>query len=141
MFMKFHLDIVTVEKPIFSGIVKKIQISGSEGDMGIYPGHVQLLSIIKPGIIHIFHINQKEECLYVSGGVLEVQPSIVSILADIAIRGTELDKKRALEARKQAKKYLKNKSKFKNKEDVLLNIAKSIAQLRVLEIIDKFKNR
>ncbi|WP_226856640.1 F0F1 ATP synthase subunit epsilon [Buchnera aphidicola] len=139
MSMDFYLDIVSVEKRIFSGLVNKIQVSGSEGDMGIYPGHTQLLSIIKPGIVYIFHKNNTEECIYISGGILEIQPSIISILADIAIRGVDLDRARILETKKQAEEYFKNQDKKIKKDDLLLQISKEIAKLRVLEIMDKFK--
>ncbi|WP_343154263.1 F0F1 ATP synthase subunit epsilon [Buchnera aphidicola] len=137
--MDFYLDIVSVEKRIFSGLVKKIRVSGSEGEMGVYPGHSQLLSIIKPGIIYIFHQDQTEEYLYISGGILEIQPSIISILADIAIRGSDLDRKRILEAKKQAEEYFKNQDNTMKKDDLLIQISKEIAKLRVLEMMDKFK--
>lgn len=137
--MNFYLDIVSVEKRIFSGLVEKIRVSGSEGEMGIYPGHAQLLSIIKPGIIYIFHKNKTEECLYISGGILEIQPSIISILADIVIRGIDLDRSRILAAKKQAEEYFNNQDKNIKKDDLIVQISKEIAKLRVLEIMDKFK--
>ncbi|CAL4326079.1 F0F1 ATP synthase subunit epsilon [Buchnera aphidicola] len=137
--MHFYLDVVSVEKRIFSGLVKKIRVSGSEGELGIYPGHVQLLSIIKPGIIHIFHDDGREECIYISGGILEVQPSIVSILSDVAIRAIDLDKESVLQAKKNAEKNIQNKNVQINKNEMLLEISKQIAKLRVLEMMDKFK--
>ncbi len=137
--MNFYLDIVSVEKCIFSGLVKKIRVSGSEGELGIYPRHAQLLSIIKPGIVYISHEDNKEECLYISGGILEVQPSIVSILADIAIRATDLDRGQILKAKKHAEENMKNKHIKMKKDDILLAISKEIAKLRVLDIMDKFK--
>ncbi|QIQ41638.1 MAG: F0F1 ATP synthase subunit epsilon [Buchnera aphidicola (Microlophium carnosum)] len=138
--MNFYLDIVSVKKRIFSGFVKKIQVSGSEGELGIYPGHTQLLSIIKPGIIYIVHKeDKKEECIYISGGILEVQPSIVSILADVAIRAIDLDRKRVLQTKNNAEECIKNENMKNKKDDVLLRISKEIAKLRVLEIMDKFK--
>lgn len=137
--MHFYLDIVSVEKRIFSGLVNKIQVSGSEGEMGIYPGHTQLLSIIKPGRIYISHKNTTEEFLYISGGILEIQPSVVSILADIAIRGVDLDRARILEAKKQAEERFKNQDKKIKKNDLLRQISQEIAKLRVLEIMNKLK--
>ncbi|QCI22481.1 F0F1 ATP synthase subunit epsilon [Buchnera aphidicola] len=138
--MDFYLDIVSVKKRIFSGIVKKIRVSGSEGELGIYPGHTQLLSIIKPGIVYISHkLDKKEECLYISGGILEVQPSIVSILADVVIHGVDLDRNRILKTKKNAEKYIKNKDIKINRDDTLLQISKEIAKLRVLEMMDKLK--
>ncbi|WP_172599344.1 F0F1 ATP synthase subunit epsilon [Buchnera aphidicola] len=138
MFMNFYLDIVSLEKRIFSGEVKKIRVSGSEGELGIYPGHVQLLSIIKPGMIYIFHKDKKEECIYISGGILEVQPNTVSVLADTAIRAIHLNRENILKAKKEAEENIDNNIKMK-KNDILLKISKEIAKLRVLEMMDKFK--
>ncbi|MCU4137193.1 F0F1 ATP synthase subunit epsilon [Buchnera aphidicola (Sitobion miscanthi)] len=138
--MNFYLDVVSVKKRIFSGFVKKIRVTGSEGELGIYPGHTQLLSIIKPGIVYISHkIDKQEECIYISGGILEVQPSIVSILADVAIRAVDLDRKRILKTKKNAEEYMKNVDLKIKKDDILLKISKEIAKLRVLEMMDKFK--
>ncbi|QCI21912.1 F0F1 ATP synthase subunit epsilon [Buchnera aphidicola (Lipaphis pseudobrassicae)] len=136
--MNFYLDIVSLEKRIFSGEVKKIRVSGSEGELGIYPGHVQLLSIIKPGMIYIFHKDKKEECIYISGGILEVQPNTVSVLADTAIRAIHLNRENILKAKKEAEENIDNNIKMK-KNDILLKISKEIAKLRVLEMMDKFK--
>jgi len=138
--MNFYLDVVSVKKRIFSGFVKKIRVSGSEGELGIYPRHTQLLSIIKPGIVYITHeLDQKEECIYISGGILEVQPSIVSILADVAIRAIDLDRNRILKTKKNAEENIKNENIKIKKDDILLQISKEIAKLKVLEIMDKFK--
>nr|WP_261979476.1 F0F1 ATP synthase subunit epsilon [Buchnera aphidicola] len=140
MFMDFYLDVVSVKKRIFSGFVKKIQVSGSEGELGIYPGHTQLLSIIKPGIVYIVHKeNAKEECIYISGGILEVQPTVVSILADVAIRAVDLNRERILKTKKDAEEHIKKKDIKIKKDDILLQISKEIAKLRVLEMMDKFK--
>lgn len=137
--MSFYLDVVSVKKRIFSGEVKKIRVSGSEGELGIYPGHVQLLSIIKPGMIYIFHKDKQEECIYISGGILEVQPHTVSILADIAIRAIDLNRKNILKAKRKAQEDIKNENIKTKKNDILLEISKEIAKLRVLEMMDKFK--
>ncbi|QCI19598.1 MAG: F0F1 ATP synthase subunit epsilon [Buchnera aphidicola (Brevicoryne brassicae)] len=137
--MSFYLDVVSVKKRIFSGEVKKIRVSGSEGELGIYPGHVQLLSIIKPGMIYIFHKDKQEECIYISGGILEVQPHTVSVLADIAIRAIDLNRKNILKAKRKAQEDIKNENIKTKKNDILLEISKEIAKLRVLEMMDKFK--
>lgn len=86
----FNLIVVSAEEEIFSGPVKAVQATGSEGELGILAGHIPLLTSIKPGIVKLTREDNSEEVIYVSGGFLEVQPSIVTILADIAIRGTEL---------------------------------------------------
>ncbi|WP_082248316.1 F0F1 ATP synthase subunit epsilon [Buchnera aphidicola] len=137
--MSFYLDVVSIEKRIFSGEVRKLRVSGSEGELGIYPGHAQLLSIIKPGMLYIFHKDQKEECIYISGGILEVQPYTVSVLADIAIRAVDLNRTHILKAKEKAEKDMRNENVQMKKNDILLKIAKEIAKLRVLETMDKFK--
>jgi F-type H+-transporting ATPase subunit epsilon len=137
--MNFHLDVVSLEKRIFSGEIKKLRVSGSEGELGIYPGHLQLLTLIKPGILYFVHKNQKKECLYISGGILEIQPFVVSVLADIAIRAIDLDRERILKDKKKAEEAVLDNSFKINKNHVLLKISQEIAKLRVLEIMDKFK--
>nr|WP_029585514.1 ATP synthase F1 subunit epsilon [Buchnera aphidicola] len=140
MFMNFYLDVVSLTKTIFSGFVEKIRVSGSEGELGIYPGHAQLLSILKPGMVYIFHKkDKKEECIYISGGILEVQPSVVSILADVAIHAIDLDRSRILKTKKNAEESIKSNNTKINKDAILLQISKEIAKLRVLEVMDKFK--
>ncbi|QNS01767.1 MAG: F0F1 ATP synthase subunit epsilon [Buchnera aphidicola (Pentalonia nigronervosa)] len=137
--MNFYLDIVSAKKRLFSGLVKKIRVSGSEGEMGIYPGHVQLISAIKPGTIYIVHNDQKKEYIYISGGILEVQPNIVSILADVAIYAADLNKDRILKTKKNAEELMNNKHAKVNKVDILLKISQEIAKLRSLEIMNKLR--
>ena len=81
----YQLDVVSAEQKMFSGRVEKIQVTGSEGELGIYPGHAPLLTAIKPGMVRIVKEHSEEEYIYLSGGVLEVQPSVVTVLADTAI--------------------------------------------------------
>ena len=78
MAMTYHLDVVSAEQQMFSGLVEKIQVTGSEGELGIYPGHAPLLTAIKPGMIRIVKQHGHEEYIYLSGGVLEVQPGNVT---------------------------------------------------------------
>ncbi len=77
MAMTYHLDVVSAEQQMFSGLVEKIQVTGSEGELGIYPGHAPLLTAIKPGMIRIVKQHGHEEFIYLSGGILEVQPGSV----------------------------------------------------------------
>ena len=98
----FNLTIVSAEQKIFEGEVKQIQVTGVEGELGILPGHTPLLTAIKPGIVKFTLKDGNEEVIYVSGGFLEVQPNIVTVLADIAIRGSELDADRIHEAKRKA---------------------------------------
>nr|WP_254056375.1 F0F1 ATP synthase subunit epsilon [Buchnera aphidicola] len=140
MYMSLYLNIVSLKERIFSGLVKKIRVTGSEGELGIYPGHTQLLSIIKPGMVYIFHKeNETQECIYISGGILEVQPSVVSILADIAIRAIDLDRDHILQTKHHVEENIKNQNTKIIKDEMLLKIAQEIAKLRVLEMMDKYK--
>ncbi|WP_268597603.1 F0F1 ATP synthase subunit epsilon, partial [Escherichia coli] len=107
MAMTYHLDVVSAEKQMFSGLVQKIQVTGSEGELGIFPGHAPLLTAIKPGMVRIVKQHGEEEFIYLSGGILEVQPSVVTVLADTAIRGTDLDEARALEAKRKAEEHIR----------------------------------
>ena len=110
MAMTYHLDVVSAEQQMFSGLVEKIQVTGSEGELGIYPGHAPLLTAIKPGMIRIVKQHGHEEFIYLSGGILEVQPGSVTVLADTAIRGQDLDEARALEAKRKAEEHIKQLS-------------------------------
>ena len=87
----FNLIIVSAERKIFEGAVKQIQATGVEGELGILPNHTPLMTAIKPGIVKFTLEDGNEEVIYVSGGFLEVQPKVVTVLADVAIRGSELD--------------------------------------------------
>lgn len=106
MAMTYHLDVVSAEQQMFSGLVEKIQVTGSEGELGIYPGHAPLLTAIKPGMIRIVKQHGHEEFIYLSGGILEVQPGNVTVLADTAIRGQDLDEARAMEAKRKAEEHI-----------------------------------
>lgn len=131
----YRLEVVSAESLIFSGSVQKIQVSGSEGELGIFPNHAPLLTSIKPGLLRIVKQDGEEELVYLSGGILEVQPKVVLILADTAIRGTDLDEARVLEAKKKAEDTM-NRGNV-DYADASANLAKEIAKLRVIEMIKK----
>ncbi|MBS0848029.1 F0F1 ATP synthase subunit epsilon [Citrobacter sp. JGM124] len=130
----YHLDVVSAEKQLFSGKVEKIQVTGSEGELGIFPGHTPLLTAIKPGMIRIVRENGQEEFIYLSGGVLEVQPNNVIVLADTAIRGQDLDEARALEAKRQAEEHIHGSHGDVDYAQASAELAKAIAKLRVIEL-------
>ena len=109
MAIPIHLDIVSPEAQIFSGLVDHIQITGIEGELGVMRGHAPLLTALKPGTINMTLQNGDQEVVYVSGGMLEIQPEVVTILADTAKRATDLDEAAALEAKKRAEEALLNK--------------------------------
>ncbi|MBN8508448.1 MAG: F0F1 ATP synthase subunit epsilon [Burkholderiales bacterium] len=104
-----HVDVVSAEESIFSGEAKFVALPGEMGELGIYPRHTPLITRIRPGAVRIIRAdNDEEEFIFVAGGMLEVQPTTVTVLADTAIRGHDLDEARALEARKQAEEAMKN---------------------------------
>ena len=104
-----HVDVVSAEESIFSGEATFVALPGENGELGILPRHTPLITRIKPGAVRIVRAdNQEEEFVFVAGGILEVQPGTVTVLADTAIRGHDLDEAKATEAKKQAEEAMKN---------------------------------
>lgn len=136
MAMTYHLDVVSAEQQMFSGLVEKIRVTGSEGELGIYPGHAPLLTAIKPGMIRIVKQHGHEEFIYLSGGILEVQRQR-DRLADTAIRGQDLDEARALEAKRKAEEHIKSSHGDVDYAQASAELAKAIAKLRVIELTKK----
>lgn len=135
--MTYYLDVVSVEKQIFSGLVHKIQVTGSEGELGIFPGHTPLLTAIKPGMVYIVNQYGEKEFIYLSGGILEVQRTMVAVLANTAIRGTDLDEARSLEAKYKAEEHIRNSHNNIDYAQAFAKLAKAIAKLRVIELTRK----
>ena len=133
----YHLDVVSAEQQMFSGLVEKIQVTGSEGELGIFPGHAPLLTAIKPGMIRIVKQFGHEEFIYLSGGILEVQPGSVTVLADTAIRGQDLDEARALESKRKAEEHINSSHGDVDYAQASAELAKAIAKLRVIELTKK----
>jgi len=104
-----HVDVVSAEENIFSGEAKFVVLPGEMGELGIYPRHTPLITRIKAGAVRIERAdNDEEEFVFVNGGILEVQPNCVTVLADTAIRGRDLDEAKAVEAKKLAEEAMKN---------------------------------
>ncbi len=135
--MPFHLDVVSAEKKIFSGMVETFTVTGSEGELGIYRGHTPLLTAIKPGMVRIVKQHGHEEIIYVSGGMVEIQPGTSTVLADTAIRGEELDAAKAEEAKRHAEENIKQQQGGMDYAKAASELAKAIAQLRVIELVKK----
>lgn len=136
--MTVHVDVVSAEELIFSGLAESVVIPGIMGELGIYPRHAPLLTRIKPGSVRIKRPDQAdEELIYVSGGMLEVQPSHVTILSDTAIRGKDLDEARALEAKQAAEEMLKNRTADVDYAQAEAELLQAIAQLRAIQQIRK----
>ena len=104
-----HVDVVSAERSIFEGKAEFVALPGEAGELGIYPQHTPLITRIKPGAVRIKVAGQaEEEFVFVAGGILEVQPGTVTVLADTAIRGHDLDEAKAAEAKRQAEEAMKN---------------------------------
>lgn len=134
MAMTIQVDVVSAEESIFSGLAELVIAPGESGELGIYPRHTPLLTKIKPGSVRLKLPNQTEDTLiYVSGGMLEVQPGVVTILADTAIRGGDLDEARALEAKRAAEEAMKNRSSDIDYAAAQAELAEAIAQLAAIQ--------
>ena len=133
----FNLTIVSAERKIFEGEVKQIQATGVEGELGILPGHTPLLTAIKPGIVKFTLQDGNEEVIYVSGGFLEVQPNIVTVLADVAIRGSELDADRIREAKRKAEENIVSHVSDADHDLLVAKLSKELAKLRAYELTEK----
>ena len=128
-----HVDVVSAEEQIFSGEAKFVALPGESGELGILPQHTPLITRIKPGAVRIKRTDDSEEFVFVAGGILEVQPNRVTVLADTAIRGKDLDEAKATEAMKraeEAKKNAKSDIDFAAAQSEFAAMAAQIAALR-----------
>jgi F-type H+-transporting ATPase subunit epsilon len=135
--MTVQLDVVSAEDSIFSGLVESIHVTGSEGELGVNPGHAPLLTALKPGMVHIVKQFGEEETIYIAGGVLEVQPGAITVLADTAVRADDLDEQAALEAKKRAEENIANPGADFNYAEAAIELAEAIAQLRLIQKLRK----
>lgn len=129
-----QLDIVSLESSIFSDQVEMVIVSGVMGELGIMPGHAPMLTAIKPGQIRINLPGNIQDVYYISGGILEVQPYIVTILADTVVRADDLDEAEAAASRKNAESLLSNKQSNVEFSILLAQLAKATAQLRTIQL-------
>jgi len=129
-----HVDVVSAEESIFSGEAKFVALPGEMGELGIYPRHTPLITRIRPGAVRIVRAaDDSEEFVFVAGGILEVQPGTVTVLADTAIRGKDLDEAKAAEAKKMAEEAMKNAKNdvdFAKAQGEFATMAAQIAALR-----------
>lgn len=137
MSMTIHCDIVSSDQSIFSGLVEMLVATGSEGELGIAYGHAPLLTGLRPGPVRITKQNGEEEIYYLSGGYLEVQPHVVTIMADTAIRADDIDEAAAEEARRQAAHDLSNQSSEINYSKAASQLAEAAAQLQTIAKLRK----
>jgi F-type H+-transporting ATPase subunit epsilon len=133
MAMTIHVDVVSAEESIFSGLAEFVVLPGEVGELGIYPRHAPLLTRIKPGAVRIKIPDVAEEVLiFVAGGMLEVQPDVVTVLADTAIRGHDLDEVKASEAKQRAEEALKDRAASVNYAKAQAELAEAMAQLAAI---------
>lgn len=137
MAMTVHCDIVSAEKAIFSGLVEQVIANGSLGDLGVQFGHAPLLTELKPGPVRVRRQGGEEEIYYVSGGYLEVQPNVVSILADVAVRADDVDEAAAETARQQAAQVFTNQTGEMDYSRAAAQLAEAAAQLRTIQQLRK----
>jgi len=135
--LSVNLNVVSAEESLFSGSIESLQITGSEGELGIMPGHAPLLTSLKPGMARIVKKGGKEEIIYLSGGLLEVQPRSVTVLADVAIRGGDLDEEASLQAKERAEKHLNDHGSDIDYAEAASELARAVAQLRVIQATSK----
>ena len=134
-----HVDVVSAEEQIFSGEAEFVVLPGEAGELGIYPRHTPLITRIKPGTVRIKVASQvAEELVFVAGGILEVQPGVVTVLADTAIRGRDLDEAKALEAKRLAEEAMQNKTSNLEIAKAQSELAEAMAQIQAIE---KFRRK
>ncbi|WP_133128039.1 F0F1 ATP synthase subunit epsilon [Legionella nagasakiensis] len=132
-----HLDIVSAEQEIFSGIVEMVVATGELGELGIVPGHAPLLTLLKPGEVRITLPGGAEEIYYISGGMLEVQPFYVTVLADAVQRADSLDEAAALAAKTRAEEAIANKNTEIDYSVAAAELARAVAQIRAIQKVRK----
>jgi F-type H+-transporting ATPase subunit epsilon len=133
-----HVDVVSAEESIFSGEATFVALPGEAGELGIFPRHTPLLTRIRPGAVRIkLADSNEEEFVFVAGGILEVQPDVVTVLADTAIRGRDLDEAKALEAQRLAEDALANRASNIDYATLSAELAIAAAQLAAIQMLRK----
>ena len=133
MAMTMHVDIVSAEHSLFSGLAEMVVAPAALGEVGIYPQHTQMITTLKPGEVRIKKQGGEEESIYVSGGILEVQPLTVTILSDTAVRAHDLDEAAAMEAKLAAEQALKDKTGDMEEAEAMAQLAQAVAQLQTIQ--------
>ena len=140
MAMTIHVDIVSAEAAIYSGLAEFVVVPAEMGEVGIYPRHTPLLTRIKAGSVRIKVPDKSdEELIYVSGGILEVQPGVITILSDTAIRGHDLDEARVNEAKLRAEEVMRNRTSAMDYAQAQAELAEAVAQLAAIQKLRKIR--
>lgn len=136
-----HLDVVSAEESIFSGEAEFVAAPARMGEIGVYPRHAPLITTIKAGALRVKVPDQAEETLiFISGGLLEVQPGVVTVLADTAIRGADLDEAKAAEAKRAAEEALASNVSEVDYARAQAELAEAMAQLQAIERLRKIRH-
>jgi F-type H+-transporting ATPase subunit epsilon len=136
--LRVHVDVVSAEELIYSGETEFAVFPGEAGELGIYPRHTPLLTRIKPGTVRLKIPDHDDfELIYVSGGVLEVQPTLITLLSDTAIRAHDLDEAKSIEAKQRAEEALKNRATDVNYASAEAELAQAVAQLHAIKKLRK----
>ena len=136
--LRVHVDVVSAEELIYSGETEFAVFPGEAGELGIYPRHTPLLTRVKPGTVRLKIPDQDDfELIYVSGGVLEVQPTLITLLSDTAIRAHDLDEAKSIEAKQRAEEALKNRATDANYASAEAELAQAVAQLHAIKKLRK----
>ena len=133
-----HIDVVSAEASIFSGEAEFVVAPASGGEVGIYPNHAPLISSLKPGAVRIKQANEDgETVIFISGGLLEIQPGFITVLADTAVRGHDLDEAKAIAAKEAAIEAIKNKTSAVDYATAQAELSEAIAQIQTIERLRK----
>ncbi|HEY7928908.1 MAG TPA: F0F1 ATP synthase subunit epsilon [Steroidobacteraceae bacterium] len=135
-----HVDIVSAEGDIYAGPAKVVYLPAQEGEIGVYPRHAPLLTMLKPGEVRVQGADGQEHSFYVGGGALEVQPNQVTVLADTAARARDLDEQAALAARQRAQDALANHLDKISYAEAQAELARAIAQLKLIEKLRRVRS-
>ena len=133
MAMTMHVDIVSAEKSIYSGTAEMVFAPAEFGEVGIAPRHSQMLCLLRPGEVRVKVDDSNEEIIYVSGGILEVQPHVVTVLSDTAERAQDLDEAAAHEAKQRAEQMLADRKSDMDFAKAQAELAEAVAQLRAIQ--------
>jgi F-type H+-transporting ATPase subunit epsilon len=134
-----HCEIVSAERELFTGTITKLTAVGTIGGLGIYPGHAPLLTGIQPGPVTLSMEDGEEEVFFASGGFLEIQPGVITILADTAVRAEDIDEAQAEEAREEAERALADRAADFDFSMATAMLAEAMAQQRTLEELRKMR--
>ena len=139
MAMTMHVNIVSAEQEIYSGTVIQVFAPAAMGEVGIFPRHAPMLSTLKPGVVRVISQEGDEQTFFVSGGILEIQPHVITILSDTAVRAADIDESAALEAKSRAEAAMKDKASDQDYAKAKSELVAAVAQIEVLKKMRKKK--